>query len=148
MRQLSRGEENKVAGGGGCEDDETKFIEWALNLKNGVEQPKRDCAPLQWTRTRPPPWMAPSIKALALQIRPLNHTRAENWKARMSLRGKETNEILFLRVREIHDHVLEDVRESWLYRESLFQVSNAYPVERANGRARTRFTNLVTSIAS
>jgi len=58
------------------------------------------------------------------------------------------NEILFLRVSEIHDKVSEVIREAWFDRECLFRVSNANAVGRASGRAKRCSTELVNPIAS
>jgi hypothetical protein len=65
----------------------------------------------------------------------------------MSSRGKVPNEILLLRVREIHDHVFEHIREPWFNGKRLFRVSNAHPVGRASEYARACSTKLATSIA-
>jgi len=56
---------------------------------------------------------------------PFNRTREG---APFRLRWKVPNEILFLRVRKIYDHIFEDIRESWFNRKCLFCVSNAHPV--------------------
>ena len=73
-------------------------------------------------------------------LRPINdqsHTCKGKPRHRMSLRWKVPNEILFLRVSEINDHVFEVVREPRFDRERLFRVSNAHPVGRGE-RARER----------
>ena len=52
----------------------------------------------------------------------------------MSSRWKVPDEILFLRVREIYDHIFEDIGEPWFDGERFFRVSNAHPVGRGSAR--------------
>ena len=83
--------------------------------------------------------MAVSINILALQTNEiLSIARVDDGKPNTEGRSrwKEPNEILFLRVRQIYDHVFEDIWESWFDRKRLFRVSNAYPVRRAGARGR------------
>ena len=80
--------------------------------------------------------MAVSMNAFALQsnnILSIGHDGGEPGRG-MSSRWEIPNEVLFLRVRKIHDHVFEDIREPWFYRERLFRVSNTHPVGRVSAR--------------
>jgi len=112
------------------ENEDAAFIEWALN-SDGGSSGRWDHTPLQCTRTLPPSWIALSMNALALQTNKIfsivREQTAETPNHGMSSRWKVPNEILFLRVRQIHDHVFEDIREPWFDRKRLLRVSNAHP---------------------
>ena len=65
-----------------------------------------------------------------------NRVLADGWISQrgMSSRWKIPNEVLFLRVGEIHDQVFEGFREARFDGKCLFRVSNAHSERRAHVR--------------
>ena len=126
-------------GGGGLNNnnEDAAFIEWALN-RDGKGQTKVGSRTVAVDQNPASALDSVIDKRLgpADEQDPLNRTRADcrDPNHGMPSRWKVPNEVLFLRVREIHDHVSEDIREPWFNRKCLFRVPDANPVASARGR--------------
>jgi hypothetical protein len=86
--QLSGGSKSKFVGEEFVRTETPRSLNRCLTVTGAVE-PRLNCAPLQWTRTRPPPRIAPSINALVLkQTKSFNRTRIGGLKPRHPHAGK------------------------------------------------------------